>query len=127
MSLGTSRAVSLVPLHRDHLIAWFGTLPARTIRGCAAVAGNGDVLGVAGVYFTGEVHVAFSEWGAELRRNKRACARACRMLQAMFDTLRHPIYAVADANEPGAQRLLVTLGFKPIGVFGEAGETMVRG
>lgn len=127
MSPGTSRVASIVPLQRAHLTEWFGVAPSWTIRGYAAVADNGKVLGVAGVRFTGQVHVAFSEWGVELRRNKRACARACRMLQAMFDTLSHPVYAVADANEPRAQRLLVTLGFKPTGIFGDAGETMVRG
>ena len=49
------------------------------------------------------------------------------MLMQLLDTVKGPVYAVACSTEPTAPYLLARLGWKPTGLFGPQGETLVRG
>ena len=48
------------------------------------------------------------------------------MLMQFIDTIKGPVYAVASEHEPTAADLLRRLGWKPTGIHGPHGETLVR-
>jgi hypothetical protein len=106
--------------------AYHGKPSPFSFRGYAAVKGS-EVVGVGGVYYDGRARIAFSEFKEEMRSDRRALVRGTRMLMKFIDTIKGPVYAVADPNEPTAAALLSRLGWKPTGVFGPRGETLVRG
>jgi hypothetical protein len=97
-----------------------------SFRGYVAVKDD-QVVGVGGVYYDGPARVAFSEFKDEMRSDRRALVKGTRMLMKFIDTIKGPVYAVADQNEPTATNLLRRLGWVPTGVIGPRGETLVRG
>jgi hypothetical protein len=48
------------------------------------------------------------------------------MLMALVDTIKGPVYAIANMDEPTAAYLLIKLGWRPTGAFGPFGETLIR-
>lgn len=97
-----------------------------SFRGYVAVK-DGEVVGVGGVYYAGPTRVAFSEFKDAMRSDRRALVRGVRMLMKFIDTIKGPVYAVANPNEPTAANLLSRLGWVPTGIHGPLGETLVRG
>lgn len=87
---------------------------------------EGAPIAIGGIYYQDGTPVAFSDLKPEVRRYKKTMVRACKMLLTLFDNAGAPVYAIANQKEPTAPYLLAKLGFKPTGVFGPAGETMVR-
>lgn len=85
-----------------------------------------EIVGIGGVYYIDGVPVAFSDMKPTLRPHKKSQAKACRILMQLLDKIGAPVYAVACPAEPTAPYLLAKLGFKPTGVFGPQGETLVR-
>jgi hypothetical protein len=78
------------------------------------------------VYYDGPIRIAFSEFKDEMRSDRRALVKGTRMLMKFIDTIKGPVYAVASQSEPTAANLLSRLGWKPTGVYGRHGETLVR-
>jgi len=106
--------------------AYYGISAPFSFRGYVAEL-EGELVGIGGIYYQAGVPVAFSEMRPAMRAHRKAIAKACRMLTQFFNQLGGPVYAVACPTEPTAPYLLAKLGFKPTGVFGDRGETLVRG
>jgi hypothetical protein len=102
-----------------------GKRPLYSFRGFVAEK-DGEVLGMCGIYFQAGVPIAFSDLRPELRAHKKILAKGCRIVQRLIEELGRPVYAVACDKEPTAPYLLAKLGFRPTGVFGPYGETLVR-
>ena len=107
-------------------LAFYGEPAKMSFRGFVAEL-DGEVVGIGGVYYDNGVPIAFSETRPPMRKHKKAMAKACRILTRFFDQLGGRVYAVACSTEPTAPYLLAKLGFKPTGLFGPHGETLVRG
>ena len=105
---------------------YYGQRPPLSFRGYVAIKGD-EVVGIGGVYYSGSARVAFSEFKPEMRSDRRALVKGTRMLMRFIDTIKGPVYAVASQNEPTATNLLSRLGWKPTGIHGPQGETLVRG
>lgn len=106
-------------------VAYYGKTPGMSFRGYVAEL-DGEIVGIGGVYYDNGMPIAFSEMKPPMRSHKKAMAKAVRMFERLFDSLGTKVYAVACATEPTAPYLLAKLGFKPTGVFGKHGETLVR-
>ncbi len=106
-------------------VEFYGKTPPFSFDGFVAEF-EGKVLGLGGIYYQCGMPVAFTDLKPSIKKHKRFMVMACKMLCKMFDELDTPVYAVADSNEPTAPYLLIRLGFKPTGVFGLNGETMIR-
>ena len=106
-------------------VSFYGGTPPFSFKGFAAEL-DGEVVALGGVYYQAGAAIAFSDLKPAIRKHKRFMVMACKMLVNMFDELDTPVFAVASSNEPTAPYLLIRLGFKPTGVFGPNGETMVR-
>lgn len=107
-------------------VAFYGTPAKMSFRGFVAEL-DGEVVGIGGVYYDNGVPIAFSEMRPPMRKYKKAMAKACRILTRFFDQLGGKVYAIACPTEPTAPYLLAKLGFKPTGLIGPHGETLVRG
>lgn len=107
-------------------LVFYGKTPPMSFRGFVAEL-DGEVIGIGGIYYNEGVPVAFTDLGEPMRKHKKAIAKACRMLTRFFDQTGGKVYAVACPKEPTAPYLLAKLGFKPTGLFGPLGETLVRG
>lgn len=114
--------ITFRPATAEDAEAFYGQRPLFSFKGYAADY-HGDVVGLGGIYYHGGTPVAFTDMAAPMRRDKRACARACRMLTEYFDELGHPVYAVP---EPASAALLRKLGFRPLGRTTALGELHVR-
>ncbi len=106
-------------------LAYYGKPAPFSFRGYVAEL-SGELVGIGGVYYQDGVPIAFSEMRPAMRPHRKAIAKACRMLTQFLDQIGGSVYAVACPAEPTAPRLLAKLGFKPTGVFGPMGETLVR-
>lgn len=106
-------------------LEFFGGYPPARFRGFVAVL-NGAVVGIGGVYYHGGAMVAFSDLKPEIRKHKKIIAKGCRILCKFFEELNMPVYALANAHEPTAPRLLAKLGFRPTGQVTDAGEYLVK-
>lgn len=106
--------------------AYYGKPPPCSFRGIVAIK-DGEVAGIGGVYYDGPLRIAFSEFKDSLRSDRRALVKGTRMLMQIVDTIKGPVYAVANKDEPTAANLLARLGWVPTGVQGPHGETLVRG
>jgi hypothetical protein len=104
---------------------YYAGRPMFSFRGYAAEM-DGEIVGLCGIYYQDGIPIAFSDIRDALRPRKKTLAKACRMLQRLIDKVGRPVYAVACGTEPTAPYLLAKLGFKPTGVFGPEGETLVR-
>ena len=107
-------------------IAYYGSNAKCSFRGYVAEL-DGEIIAIGGVYYDNRMPIAFSEMRPPMRKFLKARARGCRMLVKLFDEIGGKIYAVACSTEPTAPYLLAKLGFKPTGLFGPLGETLVRG
>lgn len=96
-----------------------------SFRGMVAEQGA-DIVALFGVSYEHGIPVAFSEITDALRENKKDVVKGCRILMKMLDTVRGPVYTVADPNEPTAPYLLIKLGWRPTGRFTPHGELMAR-
>ena len=106
-------------------LAYYGKPAPFSFRGYVAELGD-EVIGIGGVYYQDGTPIAFSEMRPAMRTHRKAIAKACRMLMQFLNQIGGPVYAVACPTEPTAPRLLAKLGFKPTGLFGPMGETLVR-
>lgn len=120
-----SSDVTIRPATARDAQRYYGGPPPFSFRGYAAEL-NGEIVGVGGVYIQNGAYVAFSDMKSPLRQRKKTLAKACRILMELFDKTGGPVYAVASNTEPTAPYLLAKLGFKPTGLFGPQGETLVR-
>lgn len=89
-------------------------MPPAGFRGWVAVKGE-EVVGVGGVQRVAGVLFAFSERKPEMARDKRACAKATRLLVEYLDSLPEPAYAVADEVIETSAQLLARIGFVKTG------------
>lgn len=105
---------------------YYGRRAHSSFRGFVAEL-NGELVGLAGVYYQDGVPIAFSEINPHVRSRRRDIVRGVKMLMQIVDTIKGPVYAVANPAEPTAPYLLAKLGWKPTGLLGPLGETLVRG
>jgi RimJ/RimL family protein N-acetyltransferase len=118
--------VTFVPATQELAERYYtGRRPPIGFRGYVALLG-GEPVGVGGVHRMGGGFVAFSEMKDSMRQDRRACARATRLLIDFVDNLGCAVYAVADSGEPTSERLLARLGFTGTGVQTAEGELLVR-
>lgn len=87
---------------------------------------DGVVTALFGISYEHGIPVAFSQIADPMRSCKKSIAKGCRILMKMLDSIRGPVYAVADPNEPTAPYLLIKLGWRPTGRFTPHGELMAR-
>lgn len=113
------------PATYSDAVAYYGGPPRASFKGFVAEL-DGEIIGIGGVFYEDGAAVAFSEMKEPMRKYRKAKARACRILCDMFDGIGRKVYAAACESEPTAPYLLVKLGFKPTGIFGQFGETWVR-
>ena len=121
-----SSSVTFRPATAKDAFRYAGKIPPFSFRGYVAELDD-EIVGIGGVYYQDGVPIAFSEMRPAMRLHRKAIAKACRMLMQFLNQLGGPVYAVACPTEATAPYLLAKLGFKPTGVFGEHGETLVRG
>lgn len=93
---------------------YYGGMPPAGFRGWVAVKGE-EVVGVGGVQRVAGVLFAFSERKPEMAGDKRACAKATRLLVEYLDSLPEPAYAVADEVIETSAQLLSRIGFVKTG------------
>lgn len=93
---------------------YYGGTPPAGFRGWVALRGE-DVVGVGGVQRVAGALFAFSERKPEMARDKRACAKATRLLVEYLDSLPEPAYAVADDAIETSAQLLARIGFVKTG------------
>lgn len=105
---------------------FFGGQMMFSMRGWVAEQ-DGVVTAIGGLYYEGGRPIAFSEMTGTFRKDRKDVAKGCRILMQMIDKIKSPVYAVANPNEPTAQKLLAKLGWVPTGRFTEVGELLVRG
>ncbi len=106
--------------------AYYGRPSGATFRGYVAVK-DGEVVGIGGVSYDNGTRVAFSEFKDALRSDRRALVKGVKIVMDIVNQIRGPVYAVADDAEPTSTKLLAKLGWRPTGVVGPHGETLVRG
>jgi len=103
-----------------------GKPPIKTIRGFVAVAEGERVIGIGGISYEGKTMLAFTEMKPEMRKHKKAMARAVRLLETFYNNLPYPVVAFAHSEEPTAPGLLKRLGFVNTGLKTDQGEILVR-
>lgn len=106
-------------------IAYYGEAPKQSFRGYAAEL-DGEIIALGGVYYQDGLPIAFTEMKPKMRMHRKAIAKGCRMIVRLLDDIGGSVYAIACNAEPTAPYLLAKLGFKPTGLFGPHGETLVR-
>lgn len=97
-----------------------------SLRGYVAELG-GELVGLGGLYYENGIPVAFSYIRDALRRRKKDVVKGCRILLAMVNAQKGPVYAVADPEEPTSAALLAKLGWEPTGRICPLGDLLVRG
>ena len=106
-------------------VAFYGGDPLYSFKGYV-VELNGDIVGLAGIYYEDGKPIVFSEMKDAMRPYKKAIAKTCRLIMRMLDDLGRAAYAFAAPSEPTSGYLLAKLGFKPTGQFGVYGDILVR-
>lgn len=114
-----------LPATRDLAERYYGRSPPFTFRGYVAVL-EGEPVGVGGIFYHGDMPIAFSEMKDEMRPRLKDRARAVRVLEQQFKGHRSTLYAVQDEREPTSAGLLPRLGFVPTGQAIEYGPLWVR-
>ena len=84
-----------------------------TVKAIAVVRG-GEVLGVGGLIVG--TQMIFARITDALRQDKRSLVKACRAVLGL--TAIRPLYAHADPEIEGSERLLEHMGFRPTGTRG---------
>ncbi len=110
--------------HAD-AIAFYKGDPLYSFKGYV-VELNGDIAGLAGIYYEDGKPIVFSEMKDTMRPHKKAIAKTCRLIMKMVDDLGRAAYAFACPAEPTSGYLLAKLGFKPTGMVGPHGDILVR-
>jgi hypothetical protein len=113
----TGREVEFVPATREMVLAFYGTPPAHTLRGHAAIL-DGQVIGLGGISYQAGCLLLFSDAGPELRARRRDMVRAYRFLETMIAQIEGPLQAIVQPGEPASERLLSRLGFQAADVAG---------
>lgn len=113
------------PATREDAARFYKGIPQLSFRGWVAEQG-GKIVAIGGVSYEGGRPVAFSEITDAFRNSKKDVAKGCRILMRMIDTIRGPVYAVAQPGESTSAYLLIKLGWRPTGRFTELGELLVR-
>jgi len=108
---------------REDAIEFFGEQPPYSFKGFVAVEGD-KVIGIGGLSFSQGRVTAFSDMKPEMRKYRREMVKTCRRIVEMIKQERRPVFAVAYNKEPTSLKLLVNLGFKPIGMRTDDGEVM---
>ena len=101
----------IVPATSELLQRFYGAAPTRSQRAVVAVKDE-KVIGVAGIYTDDERSVMFSDLTDELRKDKRAVIRGVREVMKLASKRQMPVYAWADPEIEGSDRLLVHMGFE---------------
>lgn len=119
--------VIIRPAKANDVISFYGGYPEFKMVGYVAEK-NGVIIGVGGVAYPRGIHipVLFSDASEEMLSEKKACARACRILIDFINKLGIPVYATASNEIKTAPYLLAKLGFVPTGNLTEIGECLVR-
>jgi hypothetical protein len=107
-------------------VEFYGKYPANRFKGFVAVKDE-KVIGIGGIFYLKSDLVAFTDIKPEMRQDKKAIVKGCRMIMDMIKELNRPVYAIANASEPTAAHLLERLGFIPTGLKNDVGETLVWG
>lgn len=85
-----------------------------------------EIVALFGICYQEGKPAAFSDMKPALRPFKKTIVKACRIMAESINKTGGPVYAIASDTEPTAPYLLAKLGFKPTGMFGPHGETLVR-
>lgn len=109
----------LRPATPGDIEAFYGGAPHPEMRAYVAEL-EGRVIGIGGTYRHDGRDVAFSDLKPEMKRYRRAIVEGARLFQREFGAC----IALADPQEPGAERLLTRLGFQPYDAIG--GKAFVR-
>lgn len=91
--------------------AFWGFLPHQSFRAIAAEI-DGQVIGIGGYALDGPYVRAFMDIKPEARRHRVALLRAAKMTLAMARERGVSLIAVAQDDEPTADRFLTHLGFE---------------
>lgn len=103
----------IVPATAALLERFYGFVPKRSQRAMVAVKDE-RVIGVAGVYTDDERLVMFTDLTDELRHDKRTMVRGIREVMKLATRRDLPVYAWADPEIEGSERLLDHVGFEHI-------------
>jgi hypothetical protein len=100
--------------------AYFGALPAQTMRAYVAEMG-GEIVGIVGLVQERGGAALFADWREVLRPHFRSMAvmRAIRAVLGWVQASVVPVVAGAKEDEPLAPGLLERMGFRPVEVAGE--------
>lgn len=112
--MSASRVV-VRPATREDFAAFDGRTPEHTAWAVAGVV-DGRVIGLGGFMRRQGWLFAFCDLTPEARKYKVTMVKtARRILDEARKSGRRYIYAIADPDEPGAERWLQSLGFEPVG------------
>jgi hypothetical protein len=103
--------VHIVPATAELLERFYGSAPTRSQRAVVAIKDD-RVIGVAGIYTEDESSVMFSDLTDELRKDKRTVVRGIREVMKLAARRALPVYALADPEVDGSERLLLHMGFE---------------
>ena len=106
--------------------SFYGKAPINSFKGIVAVE-NDKVIGIGGLFYSQSNLVVFTDMKPEMRQYKKAIVKGCRIIMDMVKNADRPVYAMANPDEPTAERLLEKLGFVHTGLKNELGETLVWG
>jgi len=102
--------IEIRPATQALMASFYKGIPPKSQRGIVAMK-DGEIIGVAGMYFDHNRYVLYSELTPELKQDKRTIVRGIRILLEMVRDKRLPVLAKAEAVE-GADRLLRHMKFR---------------
>jgi hypothetical protein len=109
--------MQIVPLTDEWSREFFGSLPAKTVRGIAVLQ-DSKLWAVAGVYLSGSRWVMFFELVERPEKfstqEKRIMLLGYRAILSMIEDMPMPVQALADPDVVASDRFLTHLGFVPV-------------
>lgn len=104
--------INVLPMNQEYVKAVYGDSPVRSMRGFAFER-EGRVIGCAGMYLESSCVVMFFNGDhEEMKKDLRAVVTSGRAILELAKQKGLPVYADADPEIPGSERLLEFLGFK---------------
>lgn len=109
----------------EHVKQFFGDQSFQRLRGFSGIV-DGEVIGLAGIRYDGNRMILFSDMKEKARNYKKDIVKMIHVLKDMLKEYSYPVFAIACKNEMLSEKILVKLGFKPMGCDAPDGKVYWR-
>jgi hypothetical protein len=103
--------VTIRPATWKDVVAVYGVPPKRNMKAFAAEL-DGETVGVAGLYYFPDHIVAFSKAKPEHKHRKMGIVKMTHKMLDLLNTLRVPVFAIADPDIETSGDFLLKVGFE---------------